>query len=245
MKKEEYEIMYKVEEDHFWYRGMRRITETLLKKYLPKKSKNKILDAGCGTGGSLLFLKNYGIAQGVDISDLALSLCHKRGLKNIKHASVNNLPFKDGSFDVITSFDVLCHKNVNDKEAMVEFYRVLKPGGILIVRLPAYQWLYSYHDVSVHNKHRYTSKELNSLMSNINFQILKMSYVNFFLFPLVLLKRILARFSNQNQTQSDVVPIAEIVDRLFYLFLFLESILIRYVNFPFGLSVMAVAVKKR
>lgn len=242
MEIKEYSAMYETEDTHFWYKGMRKITKVLLQLYLRKNSKNKILDAGCGTGGSFPLLSVFGTAYGIDLSKVAIEFCKKRGLKNVITGSVSKLPYKNSTFDLVTNFDVLYHKAVkNDSKAINEFYRVLKPGGILLIRVPSYNWLYSYHDKQVHTKHRYTKKELISIIKNSHFSILKASYANFFLFPLIIIKRFLLKSDSKS---SDVSPIPAILNSIFYNFFYIESFCIRYFSFPFGLSVIIVAKKE-
>ena len=244
MEKAEYKVMFRVEENHFWYRGMGRISNTLLRKYLPHKTNNKILDAGCGTGGALFFLQKFGKPVGIDISPVALSYCKKRKLQNVKKCSIEELPFPDDTFDLITCFDVICQQEVkNDTRALHEFYRVLKPGGILLLRVPAYNWLRSYHDVSVHTKHRYTRSEINTLLKEAHFTLVKSSYINTLLFPLIFIKRVILHFSPPKP--SDVTPLPSFLNHLFFIPLLLESLFIRFLNFPFGVSLIAVAQKKR
>lgn len=244
MEKAEYQVMFAVEKKHFWYRGMGRISNTLLRRYLSHRTNNTILDAGCGTGGALLFLQKFGKPTGIDISPLALTYCRKRGLKNIKRSSIEKLPFSDKKFDLVTCFDVLCQQEVkNDTRALHEFYRVLKPGGILLLRVPAYNWLRSYHDISVHTKHRYTRFEINTLLKEAHFTLLKSSYINTLLFPLIFLKRILLHFSPPKH--SDVRPVPSFLNQLFFISLLIESSLIRYLDFPFGVSLIVVAKRPR
>lgn len=244
MEKEEYEVMFAVEQNHFWYRGMRSITETLLRKYLPQITQNIILDAGCGTGETELFLRKFGKPYGVDISPVALSYCKKRGLENIRQSSIEKLPFKDNTFDLVTCFDVICQQEVkNDTRALHEFHRVLKPNGILILRVPAFNWLKSYHDVSVHTKHRYSRSEIKDLLKKTDFSFFKVSYINTILFPIVVIKRFLFRFISHKH--SDLTPLLPILNNLFLIPLTIETFLIRYLDFPFGVSVIAVTQKKK
>lgn len=244
MEKSQYEVMYQVEENHFWYQGMRNISESLLQKYLDKKNKLNILDVGCGTGGSIVFLKKYGNVYGVDISEQALKYCKKRGLKKIQIGSINKLPFSDNFFDLVTCFDVIYHKKVNDKKAILELYRILKPGGILILRSAAYNWLYSQHDIPIETRYRYVKREINELLNQAGFINLKITYINSLLFPFIALKRIGERILGFSNSQvSDVKPVNPFLNKLLVVPLLIEKYLIKYLNLPFGLSIVAVSKK--
>lgn len=245
MEKSQYAIMHEVEKSHFWYVGMRRITEFLLTRYLPKTTERKILDAGCGTGGALLFLNKYGKTYGVDISSDAINLCKKRGLTNIVLGSVEQLPYSSGFFDVVTCFDVLYHRQVmSDEKALREFYRVLQPDGLLLIRVPAYNWLRSQHDQKVHTRHRYTTGELNMLLKKAGFQALRLTYANSMFFPLILVRRFTEKFrSFKNRNESDVTILPMFINLLLQCIFWCEYQLLKHVSLPFGLSVIAVARK--
>jgi SAM-dependent methyltransferase len=136
----EYERMYHAENQHWWYLGMAAITCAILNHYVDSAASRKILDAGCGTGAAMsTYLADYGIVTGFDVSPLALRLCRARNLAPLALASVMGIPFQSDSFDLVTSFDVLYERAViKDSAAMNEFFRVLHPGGFLLLRLPAY-----------------------------------------------------------------------------------------------------------
>lgn len=247
MEKKQYKVMYEVEDTHFWYRGMRTISDVLLNKFLLRKRNNIILDAGCGTGASLIALKKYGNTQGFDISPEAVRLCKKRGLKNVSVGSIDRIPNKKELFDLITCFDVLGQMEVeSDRKAMKEFHRVLKKKGILLIRIAAYNWLYGYHDRAVHTKHRYNKKELNTLLTQNGFKVLQVTYANTFLFPVAFFVRLLKRILplKESGTDSDVTPVHPLLNTILFYPLTFEAFLMRYLNLPFGLSVIAVAIKK-
>ena len=157
MELEEYEVMFRAEDRHWWYRGMTAITRGILDRYVGRGNGLDILDAGCGTGAVLDYLKDYGTATGIDFSPAALEFCSSRKLERICQASITDLPFPDATFDLITSFDVLSEAGpVKDEQSLDEFLRVLKPGGHVLLRLPAYAWLRGQHDEQVHTRRRYT-----------------------------------------------------------------------------------------
>lgn len=243
MKKKEYKNIYLQEEKHWWYLGMQRITETFLKK-IPKKHMNlNILDAGCGTGGMIQYLQQYGKVTGIDYSSEALRFCQKRGLKDIYQASIESPPFKDQVFDLVTCFDVLYHEGVNDDtRAIKEFHRILKTSGYLLVRVPAYNWLRGKHDLEVQTKHRYTKTEIVNKLQINGFTVIKYSYANTILFPLVIAKRIIGNLSSK-KVETDVKNTSKILNLIFLKILLLEAKIIDKAGFPFGLSIFILAKK--
>ncbi len=157
MELEAYKLMYELEETHWWYRGLHDLLFSSIQNAFPERRNLNILDAGCGTGFVLGCLNKYGVSFGVDISEVALRYCRERGLSRIAKASVSSLPFGDSSFDLVVSNDVLYHKAVeDDNQAIDEIYRVLRKEGVLIINLPAHDYLKRGHDEVVHTRHRYT-----------------------------------------------------------------------------------------
>src|SRR4051812_43029628 len=152
MEAEQYDLMFRQEDRHWWYLGMRRIAATLLERYFhPDNVAPNILDAGCGSGGTTSWLGRWGRVYGIDLEPHALELAQQRGLRRLARASVQKIPFVDQSFDLITSFDVLYHLNVeDDMDALRELFRVTRPGGQLLIRVPAHNWLRGAHDRAVH-----------------------------------------------------------------------------------------------
>lgn len=249
MEISEYKNIFDVEESHFFYVGTRALILSLLKAYSPFKNQGifknqfKILDAGCGTGLLLKKLQNYGQVIGVDISSEAIKYTKKRGLKKVYKASVEKIPFKGNNFDVVISIDVLYHKQVkNDVEALKEFYRILKPTGILIIKLPAFGWLRGKHDELVQAKRRYTTQELATKLTKAGFHINKITYSNMFFLPVVFLKRRLENLSSPD-IESDIGQVPPLLNKVLILIQEIEVKLLNYINLPFGVSVIAVAQK--
>ena len=238
----EYEIMYRAEQSHWWYQGMAAITRRILQRFYAPGAGLRILDAGCGTGAGLLFLSEYGTVFGVDISPHALRFCSDRGCKEVARASVTALPFRDSSFDLVTSFDILYFEGVHDETALEETERVLRPGGRLLMRVPAFDWLRGTHDVRVSTAHRYTSREVADKLGTGGFELEFMSYVNMILFPLAVLKRLTERWFSP-QDDSDIAVNLGPLSGLFRRCLVLESRWIPHRSLPFGLSVIAVGKK--
>ena len=185
----------------------------------------------------------YGEAFGIDYSPIALSFCKNRGLTRLSRASVTALPFHDASFGLVTSFEVLYHAAVaDDVAAMREFLRVLRPGGVLLVRLPAFEFLRGSHDAMVHTRRRYTTGELRRKLLAAGFVVERITYVNSFLFPIAAAVRLAQRlFGRSNDRQSDIRPVAPMLNALLRLPFSLESRLLAFTSLPVGLSALAVA----
>jgi SAM-dependent methyltransferase len=243
----EYELIYRVEAHHWWYRAMASITRAMLDRWYSKSSQLRILDAGCGTGSAMsTFLADYGRVTGVDIHPLALSYCRKRGLSRIARASVLDLPFASAQFDVVTSFDVLYEKAVaNDLAALQEFARVLTPGGRVFLRLPAYDWLRGQHDKTVHTNKRYTAKEVVRLLVESGLLVEHISFANMFLFPIALLKRWSEKIIPIADGHSDLNLNLGLINKIFEIILSGEATLVARNSLPFGLSVVAVGRKEQ
>lgn len=258
MMQDEYRVMYEVEDSFWWYVGMRRNLLALLQRHWDWQTNPSpaILDAGCGTGGILQKLTtNFGglldtdTAVGVDISDQAIKFCRVRGLTGrVTQGSLTDLPFAREQFDIVTSFDVVCHMP-SDQPAFAEISRVLKRGGIFITNLPAYQFLYSEHDVAVRIKRRYTKKLLASRLNEVGLKVERLTYVNTVLFPpaavIRLIKNARGHGSNPALAHSDLTPPPAPINKLLTGMMGLEALVLgsSRLNLPFGLSVMAVGRK--
>ena len=228
MEKIAYCEMFDNELTHGWYLGTRNLLVSILKKYLPTNA--KILDAGCGTGGTIVYLKKTGFSNifGIDNSKLAISFCRQRKLTNIKSATVNHLPFKDQSFDAVICLDVLYHQGVNQHKTISEFSRVLKKGGLLYIQEPAYNWLKSKHDKIVSTEMRSTKGSLKEILELAKFKIIKLSYFNTLLFPAIAVKRLVDKFLSPNSKTSDIAPLPKQLNSLLKQFLFLPEEKLNY-----------------
>jgi SAM-dependent methyltransferase len=238
MKLEEYGRMYALEETHWWYAGMREITAGLLPPSLGASAGNaRVLDAGCGTGNNLVHLAERGRTVGVDLSQEALAFCATRGV-TVARGSLLALPFADRSFDLVTSFDVLYHRWItDDRRALRELVRVLKPGGFLFVRVPALRILWGAHDEAVYSRHRYTRGELIRLFEDSGLVVRRATYCNSLLFPVLALRRAIDRWARRQG--SDVEEPPALVGRIFRALLGLEARGVRHFSFPVGGSVVA------
>ena len=239
----EYRNIFENEETHFYYVGTHNAVIELLKKYLPKKTGNVILDAGCGTGALMKKLEKFGEIYGIDVSNEALKFAKKNGVKKVFKASIEKIPFKGNQFDAVISIDVLYHKGVgSDIKALREFKRVLKPDGILIVKNPAHNWLRGSHDIVIHTKRRYSKRGFKNKLEKAGFRILKLSYINIFFFPLAILKRLTESILG-SKPHSDVKALPTGVNKLLINIYNFETKLLKKITIPLGLSIFAVAKK--
>ncbi len=240
----EYERMFRAEETHWWYSGMEAIASALLERFLPHH-RLSLLDAGCGTGAAMNgFLKKYGQVTGCDLSALALRYCQQRGLSRLARATVMHLPFPQDCFDAVTSFDVVYENSVEDPlAALKEYARVLRPGGLLLLRVPSYDWLRGRHDRAVHTARRFNRRSLSNLIRQSGLRVVHITYANTFLFPLALLKRLAERVVPPSPESSDLTLGTGVFNGLLRRILAAEVPLAAHAGLPFGLSVIAVALK--
>jgi SAM-dependent methyltransferase len=249
MQTDEYRKMFALEEGFWWYRGMLRITQEILGHYFKPSQDVRILDAGCGTGRMLLELRRYTVRQpvGFDFSPEAVKFLQERGLPSVLRASTTEIPLVSATFDLVTSFDVLCQlPDDGDAQALREFHRVLRPQGKIYVRLPAYQWMYANHDRCSLTFRRYTRSELVTKVQNAGFRILKASYANFFLFLPLALKRLVLERVGVLADSSDLRPVPDLLNRLLEIPLRVESQFLSQpaFRFPCGLSLLCLAEKQ-
>ena len=212
MQIEDYQYLHELEDRFWWFAGMRTITAALLDQYCAANCDRAILDAGCGTGANLLWLKRYardGEVYGIDVSAPALNFCRQKGSKQLVQASATDLPFAGSSFDLVTSFDVLVQLPTPraDEAAMREMYRVLRPGGIAFIRAAAYEWLRSGHDKALGTYKRYQLSELTSRLEQSGFSVLRATYGNSLLLPAVAFRRLALKRVRLADEGSDVKPL--------------------------------------
>lgn len=242
MEISEYKNIYENESNHFIYLTRHQLIITLFKKYVRKHRPN-ILDAGCGTGLLAKKMEKFGIVWGVDLSPEAIRFAKLRGVKT-KRASITHLPFKKNAFDVVTCVDVIYHKAIkDDSKALKEFFRVLKPGGLLIIRVPANKWLELIHDQHVHTRQRYNRSELKNKLLQTGFDIKKISFIDTLLLPLAILQSVKEKIILSNKATSSIRPLSKPINILLTKILSFEVSLISKINLPFGIGLVAVCRK--
>ncbi len=246
MEPAEYDFMFQLEDHLWWYVGMRRIVGRLIEDvFRPNTDGVRVLDAGAGTGGSLAKLREYGQVTAFDFSPRAAQLYSRRERGRVAVASIDAMPFADGVFDLATSFEVICQLDPPGEETSLhELNRVLKAGGGLVLRLPAFQWLYGPHDVAVHTRRRYSAEEIRSRLEKAGFEVLRITYANTLLFPVAVAQRLLRRVFNRDAVpESDVRPVPAPLNRVLTTVLSAEAPIIARTGLPVGLSIIALARK--
>ncbi|MBA4373278.1 MAG: class I SAM-dependent methyltransferase [Thermodesulfovibrio sp.] len=249
MNKEEYFRLFSMEDKHWWYAALH---DFLLQQIIQEKKikpELKIFDAGCGTGRACELMGALGFVSGCDISDLAVALCHRRGLQDIFQADLNSIDLGVECFDVITSMDVIYHKQIGDDSAVLgKFHRALRSDGLLVMQVPAYNWLKSSHDLAVHTARRYTGKQLSSLLQTAGFRVEHMTHRITALFLPIALYRLLNKLhasrDAKEMQKSDVVMPPALLNNLLRRFHLLENRLAQGYALPFGLSLFATARKR-
>lgn len=245
MEPEEYPWMAQVEESHWWYRGLRE--RVIVECEGSVGEGTTILDVGCGGGGTMVALRSrFPSARivGIDFSPLAIFHTARKGGGHLVYGNINDLPFADGTFDVIAALDVLYHAAVDEKRALQELLRVLRPAGIVIVNVPAFEWLRSDHDKVIHTARRYTTGRLRAKATEAGFEVVRCGYRNSLLFPLMLVERLIRKVFRPASPRSAVVRHWTPIDFLFGAILSLENRLLKCgVRFPAGGSVFAVLTK--
>jgi len=242
-----FEFLFQMEQKHFWHVGRREIILDILKG-IPGASGARMLEIGCGNGSVLTFLKQHGLnIEGGDIFLEGLNFCRQRaGAVPLYQIDILALPFLN-DFDVIGLFDVLEHID-DDEKALFEVGRALKPGGKILLTVPAHKFLWSYFDEASAHQRRYSRKEIIAKLERNGFIIRKASFYISLLFPLFLGARIIGKIMPKRR-RPDVktsieVQTIPVVNELFLWILRLEKQLLKHVNLPLGASLLILAEKK-
>jgi SAM-dependent methyltransferase len=237
--------MYDLERTLWWYRGMREITRAIIGDNLAQNPRLRFLDGGCGTGYSLSWMKaefNAESGFGADLSKIAASYWNRLGLQTAVVSSICELPYLSDTFDLVTCFDVIYQLDrENGSRAVGEISRVLKPGGLLYIREPAYDWLRGSHDQAVGTRHRYGLGELKQVVISQGLTPKRATYANTLLFLPAVAHRLLSKRSTGGE--SDVKPVAAWINSSLGAILGAEAKLLRRFSALFGLSCIVLAQK--
>jgi SAM-dependent methyltransferase len=233
----------RAERDHFWFRGFRRFIEPLVAGAAAGR-RLEILDCGCGTGHNLEWLRRYGDAYGIDLTWAGLQYARSRGDRRVARATAASLPFGSARFSLVTSFDVLYSlPDEVERAAIAEMFRVLAPGGTLVVNVAALDALRGNHSVLSNEIRRYSRADLTRRLEAAGFRVTHATYTNFSILPMVAAVRLKQRFSGHVESEEEIAVPPAPVNAALSALLAVEAAALRIVNMPVGSSLMAVAVK--
>lgn len=242
MDKAFYRKFFEVQQKHWWFVSKKKIVLDFIDRYVPTNDNHKILDIGCGSGLMLNALEQIGDTYGMDMSDDAINFSKEIFSGTVKKGMLpDNIPYDEEYFSLIVALDVIEH--VNDDRASLKAIRShIAEGGQAVISVPACMFLWSEHDVLNEHKRRYTLEELKGKLIDAGFTIEKISYFNTFLFPLISLVRMINNLLKRKGASEIDLPhpaINYIVEKIFSL----EKYFLRIMNFPIGVSVLAVVRK--
>jgi SAM-dependent methyltransferase len=238
MTNDELQAMLSADEEHWWYRGRRRVLRAAIER-LPLGPHARLLDAGCGSGRTLDELARYGRVSGVDLSPQAVAAARVRGHDDVQIARVEDLPFADATFDVVTCLDVIEH-TPDDRATLAELLRVARPGGLLLATVPAYQSLWSWHDEANQHYRRYDRASLRGAARDAGWEIVGDTHFNGLLLAPAAAVR-LAQRRRRSPSHSDLGLTPSILNGVLELPLRLESRLVASgARLPAGLSLLGI-----
>lgn len=249
MRPDEHKKLFELEETYWWFVGRRILIRRLLEGFLPPAGNHAILDVGCGTGKNLELLSAFGWTVGVEPAGAALELCRTRGLSRLVQADAQKLPFADGSFDLATAFEVLEHI-LDDRGAIAECHRILKPGGMLVLTVPAYMFLWGEHDEALDHYRRYSGGQLRRRLAEAGFAPLRLGFCITFLFLPILGFRWIQRLVRwlglrpAGAPKTAHIEMPQPISKFFVWLLKIEAWIIRYCDFPFGVTILCLAKKR-
>jgi SAM-dependent methyltransferase len=236
----EYERTAAAEDQHWWFRELRMMCHGLLRGATDSDSRNgRALDVGCGTGGNLRWIERRLPAVGLDLSPLALAYARRRVVSPLVRGTLSSLPFRSARFELVTCTDVLYHERVaDDAAALREIRRVLRPGGLLVVNVPAFDSLRSAHDRAMHTARRYSRSRLKRLILEAGLRPVRVVYWNGLLLPPAALIRWLRKGRG---SESEITPLPGIINGMLHGIARLDAAAALRGWLPAGLSVAALA----
>jgi ubiquinone/menaquinone biosynthesis C-methylase UbiE len=235
--------MFEMEETYWWFVARRKLVCELIDQ-LAMPARTRLLDVGCGTGANLKAFDKSFERVGIDMSRAALGFCQQRGLDSLVQAKIEHSGMEHDTFDIVTALDMLEHVD-DDMVALRELWRVSKPGGFLLITVPAFGFLWSEHDEALHHRRRYTVAELESKLASAGFCVTRISYFLATLFLPILIARTIQNITKKRvEPQATHVILPVWLNSLIVRVLDLERRLLQWTwRLPFGVSIVALAQK--
>jgi SAM-dependent methyltransferase len=245
MNKSEYAEMYNLESFYWWFVARRQLLETLIKDLAGELTDPIMLDVGCGTGINYSVMSKYGTAVSTDFSEEALQFSKTRGVGDLVRSSVETLPFKHNAFDVVTALDVLEHVD-DDLKALDQLRRIMKENALLVITVPAYGFLWSEHDEALHHRRRYAASELRNKLTRAEFEVERISYyITILFFPILFMRFLQSIFKKSVHAKTSHIILPRWLNSFLVWILAVERFFLRWVNLPFGVSLVCLARKRR
>ncbi|HEX8482536.1 MAG TPA: class I SAM-dependent methyltransferase [Allosphingosinicella sp.] len=233
-----YDRMAELDSRHWWYRARREILADLIKRRIPLPENPRILEIGCGTGHNLVMLKRFGAVDAIEIDPAARAIAGKRLGRAVMEAPLPALTgVEERAYDLVAILDVLEHVE-EDREALESIARRLRPGGRILIAVPAHPWMWSAHDVVNHHKRRYTRKTLRAVIAEAGLKLEMMSFFNSLLFPLAATARMAGKVRRKEDSDDKLPP--RPLNAIFEAIFGLERYAIGRMPFPPGVSLVAI-----
>src|SRR6476659_2953012 len=238
MERAVFDRMVELDQHHWWFLARRRILKRLIERVVQPPEKARILEVGCGTGHNLAMLKTFGRVDASELDHGARAVANKRLPRKVREARLPDLSmFERNGYDLIALLDVLEHVP-HDLASLRAIHRRLKPGGALLLTVPANPWMWSAHDAAHHHFRRYTKKQLAELFLRSGLEVQLLSYFNSLLFPLVAAARVAGKVTRKDSADDSLprAPVNAVLEKIFGF----ERHLIGRLPMPFGVSLVAV-----
>ncbi|MDE2385744.1 MAG: class I SAM-dependent methyltransferase [Alphaproteobacteria bacterium] len=244
MERSVYQRLDQLEGNHWWFCARRKIISALIGRFAPKKANLRVLEAGCGTGGNLAMLSRFGKIDAFELDDEARAIAKTKMPIDVKPGMLpDGIPFKPGSFDVVTAFDVIEHVE-QDVASLGRLGEQLAPDGRLFMTVPALPWLWSKHDETHHHFRRYTKASLDETLRKAGLEPVRVSYFNTLLFPLIAGLRLMRKKLGITEVADDAMP-GRFTNAVLKAVFGAESNVVGLVPLPIGVSLMAVAKRAK
>lgn len=253
MESHVYDQFNQLEGSHWWFSARRAYLKTIIKRLFPDfKTKDKLefCEIGCGTGGNIALLSEFAVVDAIEMNDEAREFVKNKKLGGLRHLDSGHLPDNinlEHKYDAVFALDVIEHVE-DDANAIKALDRLIAPDGYLVTTVPAYQWLWSSHDIANHHKRRYTLGQYTKLLKKAGFKIKYKSYFNTLLFPLAVIDRLVSR--KPGSADAEIVDAtielpSKPINGLFKFIFKLERIWAGRISMPFGLSIIVVAEREK